>query len=41
MFTMEQHFAFTPAEAPRLTVRWAELSGSRPFRVQSTGHRSA
>ncbi len=38
MFTVEQHFAFTPAKAPRLAVRWAELSGSRPFRVQSTGH---
>lgn len=38
MFTGEQHFAFTPAKAPRLAVRWTDLSGNRLFRVQSTGH---
>ena len=38
MFSVEQHFAFTPAKAPRMGLQWAELSGSMPFRVQSTGH---
>jgi AraC-like DNA-binding protein len=38
MFPLEQHFAFAPATAPRLAVRGAEMTGSRLYRVHSTGH---
>jgi AraC-like DNA-binding protein len=38
MFREERRFAFTPATAPRLTLRSAELGSSRLFRVSSTGH---
>lgn len=38
MFDLERHFSFRPAEAPRLTLRWAELAGSKLYEVRSTGH---
>ena len=38
MLPLEEHFAFTAATAPRVTLQRAEMLTARLFRVRSTGH---
>lgn len=38
IFSLKEHFAFMPARRMRLSVQRAELSSSKLFRVESTGH---